>query len=113
MDPFRSKAVNSWFASATGTTAATATAAATTATSGARRVVTHISGSSDAAFLVTLAWTDEAGTSQSWKKRFSAAGTFSEVFPPGEIAAQYNSAVTLTISAGTSNCEANMGGYTR
>lgn len=69
-------------------------------------VVTHISGSGDAAAVVTLE--TPTGTVV-WQKRFAAAFTFSENFHYGEYESTMNSTVTLKISASTSHCEANLG----
>lgn len=109
MDPFRSKAVSTFYVSATGTTAATATVAAT---SNRAPSVEYLAASGDAAALVTVTWT-AGGTSTTWKKRFSAAFTLTEVFPPGMITADKNTAITAVVSAGTSNCEVQIGGTTR
>lgn len=78
------------------------------ATAGQRHVVTHISGSGDAAALVTI---ESPASTVIWRKRFSAAFTFGEVFPPGEYLCADNVAVLVKISASTANCEANLAGY--
>lgn len=74
----------------------------------ATRVVTAISGSGDAAALVTI---ESPAATVIWRKRFTAAFTFSESFPPGAVSASPASAVQVKISASTSNCEANISGY--
>lgn len=75
---------------------------------GRRHVVTMISGSGDAAALVTV---ESPANTILWRKRFAAAFTFSEVFPPGALKGAASEAVVLKISASTSNCEANISGY--
>lgn len=69
-------------------------------------MVTAVSGSGDAAAVVTLE--SPAGTIL-WRQRFTGAFSFSTpgVVIPG--AAGQN--VLLKISASTSNCEANLSGY--
>lgn len=72
-----------------------------------KAVVTHVSGSGDAAALVTI----EAPTgSVVWRKRFAAAFSFSENFAFGEIEGVVASTVSVKISASTSNSEANIAG---
>lgn len=83
----------------------TATIAA--GTSASKNVVTHISGSGDAAAIVTLEV--PTGTVK-WRKRFAAAFTFSENFAFGEYEGVDGDAVSVKISASTSNCEANIAG---
>ncbi len=95
MDPFRSKAKSKFYASAADTDGGgvTATEAATAATG---KVVTHLSASGDAAALVTLSWTSGAA-GKTWKMRFAAAFTLALTFPPGEIEADVNTAITLAV----------------
>lgn len=72
-------------------------------------VVTNISGSGDAAALVTLT----IGTTVVWRKRFAAAFTFSENFGDEGLCREVkDETVTLLISAATTNSEANLSGYT-
>jgi hypothetical protein len=71
-----------------------------------KRCVVHISGSGDAAALVTV---ESPASTVLWRKRFSAAFTFSENFAPGLIEAAGNTDVLVKISASTSNSEANLG----
>lgn len=101
MDPHRSKALAFW------STSAAAAVATKSAVAGQCHVATHISGSSDAAAVVTLESPD--GTVL-WRKRFAAAFTFSETLPPGEYTAGVNQDLRLEISAGT-NREINLAGY--
>lgn len=69
--------------------------------------VMGVSGSGDAAALVTVE--SPAGT-PIWRKRFAAAFTFSENFTsPLQGASGQN--VLVKISASTANCEANISGY--
>jgi hypothetical protein len=99
MDPHRSKAVGFWNTSGTADLTKAATAAR-------RHVLTHISGSSDAAATVTVE--SPSGTTK-WRKTFGSAFTFSETFPPGEFEMGVNEAIILKISAGTKTY--NMAGY--
>lgn len=80
-----------------------------TTTSGADTVVTGIQCSGDAAALVTI---ESPASTVLWRKRFAAAFTMSESFPPGAVKAAAGQSVLVKISASTSNCEANMQGYT-
>jgi hypothetical protein len=113
MDVFRGRARDAWFIGATGTTAVTATATASTG-SPAELVeaasLEHISGSSDAAATVTISWTDSGGTARTWTKKFAAAFSFSETFPPGMIVASGGGSITCVISAGSASCQLNIGG---
>lgn len=69
-------------------------------------VGTQISGSGDAAALITV---ESPAATVLWRKRFAAAFSFSEdVHCRGAVAAVLN----LKISASTANCEANLSGYT-
>lgn len=69
--------------------------------------VTHISGSGDAAALVTLE--TPTGTVV-WRKRFAAAFNFSESFAYGVYEGAWDATVSVKISASTTNCEANIAG---
>ena len=71
-------------------------------------VVTQISGSGDAAAIVTL---ETPASTVIWRKRFAAAFTFSESFPPGAYSSANGASIQVKISASTSNCEANISGY--
>lgn len=103
----RARAVAYWNTAGVGTNAGvTVTKAAVASQS---HVVEHISGSGDAAALVTVEF--PAGTVV-WRKRFAAAFTFDEEFPPGLYEAGTNVNAVLKISASTANCEANLAGYT-
>lgn len=110
MDPFRSKAKGVFYASAADTDGGGVTATEA-ATAGVGKAVTHLSASGDLAALVTLSWT-YLGTARTLKLRFSAAFTLALSFAPGEIQADANTAITLVVSAGTANTEAQFGGYT-
>ena len=94
-----------WGASAVGTTAGV-TATHNLTTGANNSVCTGIQGSSDAAALVTIE--SPAGT-VIWRKRFTAAFTFSEGFVALPGAAKQN--ILVKISASTANCEANIQGY--
>jgi hypothetical protein len=92
-------------ATAAGTTAGcTATIAAA---AGTRTIVTHISGSSDAAAVVTV---ESPASTVLWRKRFADAFTFSENLQFGEIEAADGKDVLVKVSASTSNAEANIAG---
>lgn len=106
-DPHRRKAEAFWNATGVGTNAGvTVTKAATV---GKKHVVTHISGSGDAAALITI---ESPASTVIWRQRASAAGGFSFTFPPGELECASNTAVLVKVSASTSNSEANIAGYT-
>lgn len=106
MDPHRSKATGFWQEDAVGTTAGVTTTHA--AVTGRRHCVEHVSGSGDAAALVTI---ESPASTILWRKRFAAAFTFSESFAPGQLVGAVNSAVLVKISASTANSEANIHGY--
>ena len=76
---------------------------------GTRHSVGHIACSGDTAALVTI---ESPASTVLWKKRFAAAFNHSETFDPGLYEAGDNAAVLVKISASTSNCEANIAGYT-
>jgi len=82
----------------------TATKAAVT---GKANYVTDISASGDAAALVTVV----DGTTVIWRQRLSAAFAFAYVFET-PLQATKAAAVTLVVSAATTNSEANFGGFT-
>lgn len=69
---------------------------------------TGIQVSGDAAALVTI---ESPASTVLWRKRFSAAFTASEAFPPGVIIGPQGAAILVKISASTSNCEANIQGF--
>lgn len=79
-----------------------------TATTGLATVVTGIQCSGDAAALVTI---ESPASTVLWRKRFAAAFTMSESFPPGTVKAAAGQSVLVKISASTAACEANMQGY--
>lgn len=105
MDPHRSKAIG--FFNKTTDGGAGASTAVEAAAAKKRHVVTHISGSGDAAATVTL----EFGAAVVWQKAFTGAFTFSESFPPGEYTAAENEVVTLRVSAATADSKQNLAGY--
>lgn len=78
-----------------------------TAPTSAKAAVTHISGSGDAAAVVTLEFPTGSVV---WRKRFAAAFTFSENFAYGEYEGTSAATASLKISASTSNSEANIAG---
>ena len=84
----------------------TATHAAET---GKSHVVTGIDVSGDAAALVTI---ESPSSTVLWRMRYAAAFSDSKVFPPGVIKGASDQAVLVRISAGTTNTEANISGFT-
>jgi len=74
-----------------------------------RHVVTDVDVSSDAAALVTV---ESPSSSVIWRKRYAAAFADSKTFPPGMLIGVAGQAVIVRISAGTTNSEANISGYT-
>jgi hypothetical protein len=70
--------------------------------------VTSIQASGDAAAVVSLE--SPSGTTI-WRKRFSAAFTMSETFPPGTVIGAAGQAVLGKVSANTTNAEINVQGY--
>lgn len=93
------------------TATAVGTSSGVTATlakkAGTRTVVSHISGSGDAAAIVTV---ESPSGTVLWRKRFAAAFTFSENFHYGEYEAVDGQDILVKISASTSNAEANIAG---
>lgn len=79
-----------------------------TATTAMDTVITGIQYSGDAAALVTI---ESPASTVLWRKRFAAAFTGSEAFPPGAIVAAAGQSILVKISAGTTNTEANAQGY--
>lgn len=80
------------------------------ATTGKVHVCTSIQASGDAAALVTI---ESPSGTVLWRKRFSAAFTMSEAFPPGVIQGAGSAAMLVKVSAGTTNTEANIQGFTK
>ena len=106
-DPYYDKISDRWEEDAVGTSGgATATKAAV---EGHELVAAHISGSGDAAALVTI---ESPASTILWRKRFAAAFTFSETLPVGCYRSAANTAILAKISASTSNCEINLAGFT-
>lgn len=103
---YRNKSFTPFTATGTGTNAGVTLTK--TATTGKQHHLSHVSGSGDAAALVTIE--SPAGTVV-WRKRFTAAFNFSENFTEG-FPASHGTDVVLKISASTANCEANMLGFT-
>lgn len=71
-------------------------------------VVTGIQVSGDAAALVTI---ESPASTVLWKLRFTGAFDRAYPFPPGVLAGVFGGALLVKISASTSNCEANMQGF--
>lgn len=93
--------------SATAVGTSSGCSATLTHTAGDRLIVSHISGSGDAAALVTLE--SPAGTVL-WQQRFAAAFAFSQNFAYGEIPITDGNDAVLKISASTTHSEANIAG---
>ena len=68
-------------------------------------VCTGIQASGDAAALVTI---ESPAATVLWRKRYSAAFTASEAFPPGVISGAQGAAILVKVDAGTTNSEANI-----
>jgi|SRR5688572_31742829 len=107
MDPFMNKVSARWQEDGVGTNAGVSVTKA--AVESKMHTVTHISGSGDAAALVTI---ESPASTILYRKRFAAAFTFSETLPVGCFVSGENAAILVKISASTSNCEANIAGYT-
>jgi len=69
---------------------------------------TTIQCSGDAAAVVTI---ESPAATKLWQKRYTAAFTMSEVFPPGTIVGPVSQDLLLKISASTAACEANIQGF--
>ena len=107
-DYFFGKISKRFSGTATGTNAGvTLTQAAGGA--GKRHNCWGIECSGDAAAVVTV---ESPASTILFQKRFSAAFTMSESFPPGTIMGSDNGAMLVKISASTSACEANIQGVT-
>ena len=78
------------------------------ATTGRTKYVTGVQCSGDAAAIVTI---ESPAATVKWRKRFAGAFNFSERFDT-PIEGTAGEAILAKISASTSNCEANMQGYT-
>lgn len=92
-----------------GTNAGVSATIAAPGVAGKHHVCTGIQCSGDAACIVTI---ESPASTVLWRKRFAAAFTVSETFAPGTISGADNAALLVKISASTSNCEANIQGYT-
>ena len=107
-DYYFSKVNDRWSETAVGTNAGV-TITRTAPTGVHFDSVTGFQCSGDAAALVSL---ESPSGTVLWRKRFTAAFTFSEAFPLGAIKGAEAAAVLLKISASTTNCEANIQGFT-
>jgi len=106
-DPFYDKINDRWEEDGVGTTAGvTVTKSAVT---GKELVGAYVSGSGDAAALVTV---ESPASTILWRKRFTGAFTFSETLPTGCYRSAAGGALLAKISASTANCELNLAGYT-
>ncbi len=106
-DPFRGRAGGAFFATAS-TAASGGISTTVSGIDGKAATVEHISGSGDAAALVTV---ESPSNTVLWKQRYNAAFTFFLNFPPGILRGLEDNGVLIKISASTSNVEANIGGY--
>lgn len=79
-----------------------------TGTTGFRQTVTGVQCSGDAAAVVTI---ESPSGTKLFQKRFAAAFTMSETFPPGVIVGPADADILVKVSASTSNSEANLQGY--
>lgn len=82
---------------------------ASTAATGKVQTVVGIQCSGDAAAIVTI---ESPASTVLWRKRFAAAFNFSDRFDPGVLKGAPGDIVQVKISASTSNCEANLNGFT-
>ncbi len=98
----------SWSATNTGTNAGvSATKALVT---GQRHSVAAIQCSGDAACVVTI---ESPAATILWTKRYAAAFTMSEAFPPGAIVGALSQALLVKVSASTAASEANIQGFSQ
>jgi hypothetical protein len=74
-----------------------------------KRSPPEIQCSGDATAVVTV---EIPASTVLYRKRFTAAFNVSETFAPGTIQGPDNAAMLVKISASSSNCEANLDGYT-
>ena len=107
-DYFLGKIKSRWSADGVGTSAGVTVAQAAPG-AGKHLTCTGIQCSGDAAALVTI---ESPAATVLYSKRFAAAFTMSEQFAPGVISGPDNALLQVKISASTSNCEANIQGYT-
>lgn len=107
MDRYYDKIISRWEEDDVGTNAGVTVTKA--AVANRKHAAVHISGSGDAAALVTL---ESPASTILWRKRFAGAFTFSETLPLGCFEGVDNSAMLVKISASTANCEANIAGFT-
>jgi hypothetical protein len=70
--------------------------------------VTSLQCSGDVAALITI---ESPAATVIWRKRYSSAFVMSEIFPPGTVVGAVSQAVLVTISASTTNAEANAQGF--
>ncbi len=105
-DPYRGRAGDAFMASSTGTSAGVS--ATQSGTADGTVTVEHISGSGDAAAVLTV---ESPANTVIWTQRFNAAFTFFYNFPPGCLRGGYGQGVLVKLSASTSHSEANIGGY--
>jgi hypothetical protein len=100
--------VATWSGTGVGTNAGvTVTKAAVT---GQRHSCAGIQCSGDAAALVTI---ESPSGTPLFSKRYAAAFTMSEAFPPGALLGSLSGAMLVKISASTSNSEANIQGFSQ
>lgn len=101
------KIQDGWTASGVGTNAGVTVTQAAVATG--QFLITSIDCSGDAAALVTI---ESPASTVLWRKRFAGAFATTANFAPGSLRGAYGQAAVVKISASTSNCEANISGYT-
>jgi hypothetical protein len=99
---------NPWNQTGIGTTAGVTVTKTGVATK--RQCVSHVSGSGDAAAVVTI---ESPAATILWRKRFAAAFTFSENLPDEVYMAAEGADILAKISASTANSELNLSGYQR
>ncbi len=99
-------ATGSWSGTGVGTNAGVSVTKA--AIVGQRHECAGIQCSGDAAALVTI---ESPSGTPLFSKRYAAAFTMSEAFPPGTIVGSLSGAMLVKVSASTSNSEANIQGF--
>lgn len=74
-----------------------------------RHVVTQITVSGDVTAIVTV---ESPASTVLWRKRYSGAFADTVTFVPGTVVGGAGEAILVKISAGTTNTEANISGFT-
>ena len=107
MDILGDKALGTFYASGVAAASGGLTVTAASA-SGVVYIAKHVSGSGDAAALVTI---ESPASTVIWRKRFAAAFNFTENFTEPIVQGASSAAILAKISANTTNAELQIGGY--